>query len=646
MATTANLSAILRFYSEKQKSAFIDLHDFCAYLKKYAEHHVEEQAELVKYLGDPVETVIAELTGLAEKHLATLITVQKKKVIVAFSYYATPYTQRFKEILSNDSLPYPVVSDLPKQFPTQELEKKMADEYIKEILEKQDLKSPYIYSIVFNKEIPAMVLPACVPVKVIIQTAHDKIRRILKKEEFHDYFLKKMRSSNPGKEMTIQRFFKDFVANKPHEEGIEQMSQGDDFFYWGQLCYHIRQDFLKIQDKTIEDVNILQAIEFSEIYNSYLKTKMVESQKRREALNSLRANLAKPPFFYSMDQILKFKDDNGKVIYGSYSNDDLKEFLTHTTTEAEEGKLPELLVFKVDSGTRYYVFKSKVMHLVVRLCDEAHNFIEKKLENRWYDCLYNYNKLPEMTDGQAFEKALEKEVSEQSPVLYALINSAFMKVIPYETENGQEFEGFHIYNGTELQPLSEMLMLKQSQILANAKFRLPFWYTMPIISWIVAMFAGGKKRKSQKKNKSKNGGILDEKTMDIDQALELEEAKKKKNVNPKSKKEALSEKAKEITSEFIPEGSSLERELDYLNKQWNKMISKEANFQLTEDVNALIRDYVRKVIGTMSTVSFTPDRVKSLAKSLVKTPNMQKIKEENALQSYIELYIIKLVRDK
>ena len=113
---------------------------------------MEEQAELVKYLGDPTETVIAEMNGLAEKHLATLITVQKKKVIVAFSYYAVQYTQRIKEILSNDSLPYPVVTDLPKQFPTIELEKKMADEYIKEILEKQDLKSPYIYSIIFNQD--------------------------------------------------------------------------------------------------------------------------------------------------------------------------------------------------------------------------------------------------------------------------------------------------------------------------------------------------------------------------------------------------------------------------------------------------------------------------------------------------------------
>ena len=62
MATTSNLSSIIRYYAEKQKSPFIDLKEFCAYVKKYAEHHVEEQSELVKYLGDPSGTVVAELT--------------------------------------------------------------------------------------------------------------------------------------------------------------------------------------------------------------------------------------------------------------------------------------------------------------------------------------------------------------------------------------------------------------------------------------------------------------------------------------------------------------------------------------------------------------------------------------------------------
>mgnify|MGYP003319534443 CR=1 FL=1 len=73
------------------------------------------------------------------------------------------------------------------------------------------------------------------------------------------------------------------------------------------------------------------------------------------------------------------------------------------------------------------------------------------------------------------------------------------------------------------------------------------------------------------------------------------------------------------------------------------MISKEAYNNLTEDVNALIRDYTRKVVKTLSGPSFTRERVEGLAKTLVSTPNMQKINEQKALTEYVTLYILRLV---
>ena len=73
------------------------------------------------------------------------------------------------------------------------------------------------------------------------------------------------------------------------------------------------------------------------------------------------------------------------------------------------------------------------------------------------------------------------------------------------------------------------------------------------------------------------------------------------------------------------------------------MITKEAHLSLTEDVNSLIRDYTRKVMRTISASTFTADRVRTLAETLVKTPNMQKIKESEALTMYVELYILRLL---
>ncbi|EID86218.1 hypothetical protein MSI_01740 [Treponema sp. JC4] len=145
MATTANLSALIKYYADKQKSPFIDFKEFCTYIKKYADHHVEEQGELVKYLGDTAGTINAELQGLSEKHLVAMTTNGNKKMIVAFNFFVSRYTAQYNEILRNDSTPYPLVSDLPKQFPLTAIERKAAVSYIPSLIEKDTSKTNQIF---------------------------------------------------------------------------------------------------------------------------------------------------------------------------------------------------------------------------------------------------------------------------------------------------------------------------------------------------------------------------------------------------------------------------------------------------------------------------------------------------------------------
>lgn len=632
MATSSNLSSIIRYYADKQKSPFIDLREFCSYIKKYAEHHVEEQAELVKYLGDPTSTVVAELQGLADKKLVSVISSNNKKTIVAISFFSVKYANQYKEILKNDSIPFPIVTDFPKQFPTSALEKKVANQYIPDMIGKEDSKSPMLYLLEFTRDLPALILPACVPVKVILDTAQQKIRKIMKKDEYHDYFLKKLRSTNPTKEITIRNFYEHFVDSENYQ--FADFQDGDDYYIWNQTLYYIRQDFEKIQDRTIEDINILQAVNILEIQSTYLKEKFQAEHKREEALKELEAALNKSPYFFSMNQILKFQDQSGRLLYGKYTEDDLKEFLQKKTTEGDANKLPPLLVFKVDSGTRYYVYKKKVIQVVVRLCNEAHDSIEKEIEDSWVKAMMNYERLPAMNNQNEFEELLHKLVEKNSPILHSLLTANFMTLLSYEKDDDETMEGFHLFIDGRLMDYSDLLMLKNSKIYANAKARLPFIYTIPLISWLISLFNTKKKEKNKPKSAQVSAPNFDDNS---------EEEKPKAPEKTKSKTEALAAQAKEITKDLIPEGSTLDRELNYLTKQWNKMISKDAYNNLTEDVNSLIRDYTRRVVKTLTTSSFTRERVENLAKTLVNTPNMQKINEEKALTEYVTLYILRLV---
>lgn len=624
MVAISNLSSILKHYANRQKSPFIDFREFCDYVKKYAEHHVEEESSLVRYLGDSSQTISAELLGLSEKNIVGLIENNNRKTIICVQYISNIIALKYKEMITNVSIPYPIVTDLPKNFPLSLIEKKQASEYIIKNLNKKPENLPNLYILEFANEMTSLLVPAIVPIKVLLETAQKKIKKILKKEEYHDYFIKKLRSTNPTREISIKSFFTHFVDTQ--DDRFIDFDQGDDYYLWNQTLYFIRQDFSKIQDKTIEDINILQSVQISEIHSTFLKQKFQNQQKREDALKELEAALAKPPYFFSMNQILKFQDKNGRLLYGRYSEEDLKEFLTKMTQEGPLNQLPQLLIFKVDSGTRYYVYKKKVIQVVVRLCNEANVSIGKALETKWYNCLLNYEKLKEMTDNVAFEKVLRKMVEEHSPVLYALLNANFMSLLALEKDDDETMEGFHLFVNQHLLSYQELLMLKNNQILANAKSRLPLIYTIPIISWIISLF-GSSNRKKQK----------------IVEAPKKEEKSTVQKEKQKSKAEIISSKAKDIITEIIPEGSSVDRELDFLEKQWNKLISKDARMNLTEDVNSLIRDYTRKVANTISSQNFSRERIENLANTLVKTPNMQKIKEEKSLKEYVILYMLRLL---
>lgn len=632
MATSVNLSSILRNFATKQESPFVYIRDFCDYIKKYAAKNLEQQPNLVQYIEISESSLTKELEELASKHEVYLTTQGGKPVVIVITYYSVLYANRFKDIISNITVPFPCVTDLPKQLPVEAIEKTDASEIIPKLQQEQDVKSPVLYCMMMPRDIPAILFPACVPVQFLTRAAMAKIRHMLKKDEYHDYFQKKLRNANPTKEIGSQTFYTRFLQ---HPDNADQTFDfnGDAFYFWSQLCYFIRIDFEKIKDRTIEDINVLQALSICEIWMMSLKEKANAQQVREDALRELEAALARPPFFYSMDSILKIRDSKGALLYGQYNEDDLKEFLQKLTTESENNELPKILVFKVETGARYFIYKQRVFQLVVRLANEAHDTIEKDLTDKWFNSLSEYRKLPEMKDKKAFETVLKDEVRTLSPVLWSLLNANFLTMLNYENDHSENANSFHIFSNGKLLPYSELLMLSNSSILSTAKIMLPFWHTIPILSWIMSIINS---KKNEKKPRKK--AIKEFSADDIP-----DDTPKQSPGRYVNKKEAVIEAARNVADELVPSGSTIDRELDSYLKLWNKMITKEAHASLTEDVNSLIRDYTRKVMRTISASTFTVDRVRTLAETLVKTPNMQKIKENDALTMYVELYILRLL---
>ena len=637
MAATSNIAVLLKYFASKQNSAFVVYKDFADYIKRYAQHNVEEVPDLVSYLGNPESAIDKELIPLIKsKQVALIDQDPSKKQIFVTGFFNSKFADRYKEIQSNPAVPFPTITDLPKQAPLEVLNKQNSQDIVFNLMKKQDKNDRQLYAIIIPNNVPAVIFPGNIPISILVDSVMEKIRRMLKKEEYHDYYLKKLRIANPGKEMTSKNFFTDFV-NKPDVAMRSLESAGDSFYFWNQLCYFIKQDYEKVKDFTQEDINVLQSVYIAEIVISFFKNEAQQNLQRESALKTLQNLLQKPPYYFTMDTILKFTDSKGIPLYGQYTEKDLKGFLQKETTESSNQELPQLLVFKVDNGTRYFVYKNNVIPLIVRLASDAHTAIDEKLTKEWFRLLQNFEKRPEMHDEGAFNNKLKAECAVEAPPLYALLNANFLPILNMEMQETSTVgaQG-SIFEGNEMMSYAGILQLNRNTILENAKILLPVWYTIPIISWIIALFTK-KSNKKKKVNKQKTNFVVKETAEQSENEVSASK--------PVTKKDALKHAAQTVEAEFVPSGSTLENELSSYRKQWNKMITKEANNNLTEDVNALIRDYLRKVLRTLPAKGFTADRVSELAEQLCNTPNMKKITEHDALLNYTQLYMVFLVKN-
>ena len=646
MTNTLNMLTLLKLFANRQNHAHILFAEFCAYMQYYAQRHLHENPELVVFLKNPETQIQKYLDTLETEGSIMIVNADSvKKGIIVISFYVEKYANRYREILNNPAIPYPLITDLPAQTPLEVVDRQQASVLLSQLFdETQDEdaasalskeKSPLkLYGLVLPKDLPIILFPSITSVNILLDIAMAKIRQMLRKEEYHDYFLKKLRVTNPGKDISIKSFFTQFIQRPT--EAIESIrSSGEIFYFWGQLCFFIRQDYEKVKDYTQEDIALLQSIYLTEIALSYYKNKSQKENQKTAALRVLEQLLDNPPYYFSKETIQGFTDSKGNRLLGQYSEKDLADFLHAKTTAFADDNLPDLLTFKLHTGEYYYINKDKVIPLIIRLCADARDTIKSNLTKEWFAIYKRFDIIPAMNDKKAYERRLEQELLTRAPILYALLHSNFLSLLYYEVVISKDSakNTLNLFGDGKLLPYSELLMLSRSEIITDAKILLPFWYTTPPISWIAGFILRPRKRK-------KKGAEPEVETAHVQLQDESDNALTGKNDRRKEFRSA----AEVAEKRLVPPGSDLDRELTSYMNQWNHLLDKKLRIDLTEDVNSLIRDYMRKTIKNVKSSNFTVERIHELAGILIRTSALQKIKDKDPLHMYVVLYMIRLVK--
>ncbi|ULQ60933.1 hypothetical protein K7I13_06670 [Brucepastera parasyntrophica] len=628
-----DLAVLLRLYAGKQNNPNIVIQDFCEYLQKYARHYIEQEPELVIYLADTASTVQIELEKLQDKGRVVLSSDPKSRNLVFVpQFFVDKMTQWYKRIEERPEVPFPLVSELPENFPVEVLRQILVSAEFLELLETGERSNNFLYQLNFPDEIPALVYPGSILPDKMLTLALAKIRYFLRKDESRDYIQKRLSVTNPGREMVVKKFLFQFQMH-PSDALADFKKATDTYIFWSSVCGFIKQDYGKKNEKTPEENALLQAVLIIEHMNYYFKSKAQQSIQRETALKNLALCFQKAPYYFDMNAITGFIDSRGVPLLGQYSETDLDDFLKSKTAQISPEALPEMLVFKTENSGRYFILKDRIPALIIHLCNENRKKIKEFITQEWLQILMAYGQDEAMKNQQAFEKKLEALCKTVEPVLHGLLTAPFIQLMAREDlESEKANPGKHkVFEHGRLLPYSTLLMLNRQELLTDTRIMLPFWYTIPIISSIIAFFRRPKKKKRKKSQVQQTSADVQVNENQHESRHHSSHAEMKTAVEV-------------LEKQLVPKGSTIENEMKTQLDAWNKNLNPEARQNLTHDVNALIKDYMRKVLKTLKASSFDQARIQNLAKTLVETPSLNAIRNSEALLVYVQLYILLIVK--
>ena len=620
---------VLNIYARKNNAPQVDMEAFIAFLEKYAKRVYEEKPEWTKWTEETGTRVWMDMNRLAEDEKVHIQNDESGSWVYLPLYYAELIKEAYRNPDKESGMPFPDEIYLNLEIPHEQIKPldvsidlpRFLDEVQKEML-------PIIKLIFPNERGTALVVAPMIPF-TLLEFSILKIRNYLLRSGNKEYIHRKLSPQLAGKEDYLREIL-DKIMTRP-ADSLNDLKTGREisFSFWAHFCSLVRNDLNQKKELLTEEIGTLQAVYLMEVCSNFFKSRAVRAREIELAFKNFELEIEKPPFYFSREAIAKFKDNKGVPLLGIYTQDGLDVYIKKRASEpVTPNELPDLLFFYTEDHKSWLIKKTKLLPLCARLLIETRSVIIKVISRRWKKMLKEFIRESAMDDDNEFEKLIASYVEEYAPILKVLLKDKRLYLVHEEfqsTEKGIP-ESSRLFDRNELLPLRVLLLLKRKQLISDIKLLMPFWYSIPILSNIVAFFMNlGRKKKRRQK-------------------IEEEREDRKEAEDPLKE---LRNTASEAVAKLVPRGKSLESYLEELASRWGLLLNKQAKQNLVEDVNSLVRDKLRQQLRIQKNAAVTGDTLDKLTNSIMdSSQGLLKINEQNTLFQYIKLYLIKLLVDR
>ncbi|MBI9102563.1 MAG: hypothetical protein JEY99_09120 [Spirochaetales bacterium] len=622
------------------------------YFKLYIEQDNTGKFDL--FTSNTQDAVTAQLFILEEKGRCEITSrMDRIESIIFTEYFQNILLSEYQKVERSNEEPFPTEksSGIDTLGIFQSIDVK--NDFL-ELLAKDDLNSANLYKINFPGDINEILITGKILKDRLLILSLQRIKEYLNSKNNSNYLFRKL---CPVLKQTEQSILDSLnkARNSPTQmvQQIESPSEVT-FPFWAQVSNFIIKELKEKNDKLARDNTFCQAAYLIGFYNIFYRDRMHKDKERSTALASLGTRLRKPPYAFSLLDIMSFKDGRNRLLDNKYSKEHLIEYLEEKTTPAADELLPEVIRIRTVNRKEYYLHREIIVPLCYKKVNDAHDHYRNIYLDDWQDELKNFKTSKLMQEDDLFLTDLENRIKGEDPLLYSLLNYDLLYLVVMKSPNAPMADDVKSYLNIPhkgLYPLDEILRLKRKDLLVEARRILPFWRSVPVVSHVVIFFmkafSGGKKtnnaqgekfdRNTHKKNINKknikSGGESNPESVSNDprkQAIARQERFKKQVFK--------------LKKELVGEGVNVDTRLFELSEKWNPLFDLKAKEDLVEDVNCLARDYLRALKKGLLISPPDIERIRNMAGTLVANKALSKIKKKEELERYLEIYLIKLLQ--
>jgi hypothetical protein len=621
----------MRAYANKHNSPYIDIDVFIAFLSKYVHRLAAEQPEWAEWTGETSLKFWTAMGEYTEDGRCVLLTDTPEGRVYISYYIVDKLTEAYRNLDESADIPFPSADYYKMSLPPDQVQELSLETDLAPFLDKPATAFLPVIKLVFMESgMDALILAPMIPGR-LMEAAILKLRYYLNQHNNKEYAIGKLLPLLQGKTGSPREMM-DMVITRPMD-CLNAIAGGGEttYIFWASLCSFIKMEIHKKSDRLSGDVAVLEAIYIIETCLNLYKTRLQRERIKETALRTLNQLMNKPPYYFTQDQIIKFTDSKGTPLLNLYNEAELNAYIKKKTSESLEGAIPEWIVVQGRDKEQYFLRKDKYLPLVTRLIVGARATIKQELANRWTAMLNDFKSEPAMENDTDFDRLLAGLNAAANPLLHTFLEDKKLAWVYDEIERSQKTipPAFRIFEQGKLIPYNMLFLLRRKEMIFDAKMALPFWYSIPIISSIAAFFMQLGKKKKQSRRAAQ---------------------KANENISPSEGEAAKGHKdfinsVREMETCMVPVDKNIDDYLEELQNHWGQLLDPKAQQNLVEDVNALIRDNLRKSIRVWKKQRLAPANLQDQAQGLINgTPSLRNLANKDALLLYMQVYMVKLLK--